>query len=200
MTVSEGDLLRATLRYTYPSAGLALNIFEFVYGGIDKDDEEVLDGIEAWALLWGAIWNELSPAVAELDAVDLVAIDSLGVVIRDLGTAVLGVVGTVPGEVSPAAVAGYVLANTDIPQVRASKYLPGMAEGVIEDGEFNVAAIADLVLILAHWITPYNFAGGGTIFSGVLSSKTTEFELLGDAGTVNSIPAYQRRRKRGVGS
>jgi len=200
MTVSEGDLLRATLRYTYPAAGIALNIFEWTYGGIDREDVDFLADFGEWANDWSGRWNDLAAVDSELDAMDVVAIDNTGQVIRDLGTFLLNVSGTEIGTVSPAAVSGYLLANTAIPQVRGSKYVPAMAESAIDGGEFDAAAIVDLVLLLATYVTPFVLDGGGTVFPGVLSSKTAAFELFTGLGGVETLPAYQRRRKEGVGT
>ena len=200
MTVSEGDIIKLVLDHTYPGAGTALNIFEYTFGGLDRDDASFMEDVaEYFTTGWGAHWQALAPEGAFMDSVSGVIIDIAGVVLRDLGSEIINLEGTAGNEVSPAAVSGYLLANTAIPQVRGSKYVPAIGEASVEQGELSAAALLDLGLLLVEYLNPQVLTGGGTIFPGVLSSRTSQFELFTLQGAIDSRPAYQRRRKVGVG-
>lgn len=201
MTVSEGDIIKLVLDYTYPGAGTALSIFNYVYGGIDRDDAEFMDDIlDDFGTPFAALWALVGGDNATLDNVAGFVVDTAGNVLLDLGERVIDEQGTVGGTAMPAAVSGYLQAYTAVPRVLGKKYLPAIGENAVVNGEFDAPALATLISVLGFYYSPQVLTGGGTIFPGVLSSKVGDFQQFLESGLVQSLPAYQRRRKQGVGS
>lgn len=201
MTITSGDILKLVVDYVYPGAGTALNIFYHVFAGTDEDDQDVLDAIADWVGVdWGDNWAPLSTTTAELNSVAVQIVDGLGVVLRDVGTEQIDRAGATGNEVSPAAVSAYIQADTDLPQVRGSKYIPAISEGVIEQGVLSAAGLLELGLLLVDYFSPIPVSPGNNLFPGVISVKAAGFKAFQTSGNLNGVPAYQRRRKIGVGS
>lgn len=201
MTIEAGDILKIVLEYVYPGAGTALNIFHYVYAGGDEEDEDILDAIEAFFTAeWGVSWQDLAAGDTEMDFFTAQTVDSAGLVIRDVGSRLLNIAGGLQGTVSPAANSSYMQANTSSPQVRGSKYIPGLAEDATAAGILEATAVVALTQMLADYVSQINLGPGNNLFPGVISSRLAGFTIFAGNGLINSIPAYQRRRKIGVGS
>ena len=202
MTLEAGDILSIILEYSYPGASQALNIFNSVFSGNPATDDEALDALEDWATdEWGVNWSSLADDQTVLDTLKVQVVDSAGVVIRDVGSRLLNIEGdAISGSVSPAAVAGYIQADTVLPRVMGRKYVPGIDENQIDQGLFGVGAAVTLVMLLADYIVDVDMVSGGKLSAGVISVSKPGFQTFQGSGNVETVPAYQRRRKEGVGS
>ena len=202
MTLEAGDILSIILEYSYPGASQALNIFNSVFSGNPATDDEALDALEDWATNeWGVNWSSLADDQTILDSLKVQVVDSAGVVIRDVGSRLLNIEGdAISGSVSPAAVAGYIQADTVLPRVMGRKYVPGIDENQIDQGLFGVGAAVTLVALLADYIADVDMVSGGKLSAGVISVSKPGFQTFQGSGNVETVPAYQRRRKEGVGS
>lgn len=199
MAVS-GEIVRVALHYTQPNAGDCMNVFHFRLSGTVGDDESLLDNIgTGWAVSWANIWKTIGASAAVLSHVDVDVVNTDGTVDRNIGSEILNVAGTVGGEVTSAAVSGYLLAYTPIPKARGSKYVPGMCEVGVSSGAFTTGAQAVLLQLLALYLNVYVGSGGLRLNPGVLSLLLVEFVDFLASGAIETLPAYQRRRKAGVG-
>jgi len=198
---SVGEIIRLTMRYSGPAASEMQNIFHYVVDVADTTDTDVLDTLEAWSVAdwWGA-WNNLAAVGVTLEDASVDVVNVNGTVVRAIGSFLIGLAGLEPGSVASAAVSGYILLKTLFPKVRGIKYLPGVAESVIQDGEFNAAGIATLAFCLIQYADTLPAAGSTELIPGVPSTSKATFVPFLDTGIVESIPAYQRRRKPNVGS
>jgi len=200
MTITNGDVVKLTLEYLYPGAGTALNVFHYAYLGADIDDSEAVAALLDWAETeWGPTWAGLASSTATLANAVFEVVNVAGEVLANLGTEVIDIVGTNGGDVEAAAVSGYISANTATPGVRGCKYVPGMASASIDDGTFVAGSAAQLVLLLLDYMETVNVSAGNNFFPVVRSTKLAGFPRLVTAGAINLLPAYQRRRKQGVG-
>lgn len=199
MAVS-GEIVRVALHYTQPNAGDCMNVFHFRLSGTVGDDADVLDGIvDGWLAYWHLLWKSIAASSAVLSHLDADVINIDGTVDRNLGSAIVNVAGTVGGEVTSAAVSGYLLAYTPIPKARGSKYIPGMSEVGVAAGAFTTGVQTVLTQLLILYASQYVGTGGLRLNPGVLSLVLAEFiDFLG-TGLIETLPAYQRRRKAGVG-
>lgn len=200
--ISEGDIIKVILNYIYPGASEALNIFYWVYGGLDKEDAQVLDDLEEFYTdQWGAEWSDLADDNSELENMVVQVVGPDGAVLRDIGLVPLNISGDlIAGSVSPAAVAGYIQGDTAVPRVMGRKYVPAIREESLNQGEFDAAGLVTLGLMLLDYVTRLDPTSGGSFFPGVVSAKEGDFVPFQTSGLIESIPAYQRRRKRGVGT
>ena len=129
---------------------------------------------------------------------DLVSVS--GLVQQNLGVRNINVAGDAPGTTIAAAVSAYLMATTLAPKGRGSKYIPGLAETQTSDGEWSPTALATLSQMLLAYLATINATGGTQLVPGISSRTAQQFLPFLAQGLVESIPAYQRRRKPGVGS
>lgn len=200
MTITNGDIIKLTLEYLYPGAGTALNVFHYAYLGADIDDATAVAALLDWADNdWGDTWDNMAATTATLANAVFETVNVAGEILRDLGTEVIDRVGTNGAEVLPAGVAGYLSANTATPGVRGSKYVPGFSETAVSEGVLTAATAAQMAQLLLDYMATINVSPGNNFFPVVRSTKVAGFPRLLTAGTINLLPAYQRRRKEGVG-
>lgn len=201
MTISNGTILKVVLDYVYPGAGTALNIFNYVYSGADLDDQVVLDGIEDWVTQdWADAWKGLSATEATLENMKVQEVTGLGLVVRDVGFALINQVGINIVGVLPAANSAYIQAYTGIPQVRGSKYVPAISEDEVANGKLTGTGLITLLLLAGFYTDRINLGTGNNLDPGVISKREGGFKQFSGATLTTDIPAYQRRRKEGVGS
>jgi len=200
MTVTSGDILKIVLEYVYPGAGTALNIFTYFYGGEDAEDTDVMDVLETFFDdEWGSKWEDIAPSTATIDNLQAVIVDNTGTTIRDLGFRLIDRPGNLGAEPTPAAAAAYLQGNTIVPQVRGSKYIPALSENAVTDGILNAGAVAQMLLLLGDYLQDVVVTPGNVLRPGVLSKREGGFLSFETGGVFSDIPAYQRRRKVGVG-
>lgn len=195
-----GEIVRLALHYTQPGAGDIMNVFHFKIAGTAPSDVDLLEDLGSWIFdEWGARWVLMAATVANLShfECDIVALD--GTVTRNIGGGIVDMDGTVSADVVPAGVASYLLAYTAIPKARGSKYVPGGAETEVQAGEWSAGYLADLALLLGIYLTPFIGGSGVTLTPGVASLTLGTFVPFLVSGAIDTLAAYQRRRKAGVG-
>lgn len=201
MTITNGDVIKMTLEYLYPGAGVAMNVFHYAYLGADLTDSVAVAALVDWVETeWAPTWVDIASTTATLANAVFEVVNVDGDILVNLGTEILDIDGTVAGEVMPAAVSAYIAANTATPGVRGSKYVPGISETMADNGVFNATALAQIAFLLLDYLDTVNVSAGNNFFPVVRSTKLAGFPRLLTAGTLNTLPAYQRRRKQGVGS
>lgn len=200
MAISNGDLFKLVIEYLYPGAGTALNVFYYFYGGDTVDETDISDAFETFVTVdWYDTWFGLAAQTAAIVGHEVQKVSNTGEILEDIDLQVHNLPGNVPSEVMPAAVSAYLGSKTAIPQVRGSKYVPGIAEQTIDDGIFNAGALANMALLLIDYLKDLNVAGGGILRPGTISKREANFLSFTKVGLLNDVPAYQRRRKVGVG-
>jgi len=196
-----GEIMRATVRYSAPGASIAQNVFHWRLAGSGTDDtvasDKVLDWLEnAWGPTWGALANNQ----AELDSVETSIVNDDGTLNRAVAFDIIGIAGLLMESVSPAGVAAYIALKTIVPRVGGSKYIPFLSEFVTADGLMTPQGLIDMAQLLLFYFDDLSLATGDSLETGVVSSKTIQFEPFLATADLDAIPAYQRRRKQGVGS
>lgn len=200
MTVNPGDIVRTALSYSAPGASEQQNVFFHTLEGGSQPDLDILNSINAWVTnIWHPAWADLCSGEAEIVSFAVDVVNPDGTVARNLGGLPVGLSGGVGGEVTSAAVSGYLLAYTILPKQRGSKYIPGVAEASITNGLFNAEALGDLAVLLALYLGYIDVAAVPLLRPGVLSRTLETFVDFLESGLIEVRPAYQRRRKLGVG-
>ena len=189
-----------TLEYLMPGAGVCMNVFHYAYLGSDQDDATIVDALTDWATLeWGTVWQNIAASSATLANAVFETVDIDGHILRALGAVPLDIDGENGPEVLPAANAAYLQANTATPGVFGRKYVPGLSEASVAEGFLTAASGAQMLALLFDYLDTINVSAGNTLFPVVRSTKLGGFPRLVTAGIINLLPAYQRRRKEGVG-
>lgn len=201
MTVSDGDLVRGTMEYTAANTSQVLNVFYWEYSGSDRGDPGFIDDMETWLEdQWHAAWDTIASIDYTIVDMRFDIVTVAGLLVHHIGTAVSGLAGAITGEPVASGVCGYLQADTDTPKVRGRKFIPGFATQELINSEWTAAAGIALLNLVAEWLTPVEIAGGGDLTPGVLASVIPAFTPFKLTGVSSTIPAYQRRRKKGAGS
>ena len=109
---------------------------------------------------------------------------------------------TVGGDATapvPDGVTALSIGRTGVSKVVGKKYWPLGVETDIVEGIWGSTPTGVYALAAADWIAPFTGASGVTWDPGVWSRAAALFRVFTETAT-SSVPAYQRRRKRGVGS
>ena len=202
MTVADDDILRVVASLLWTDGNVNQNVYNCLIsgGGGPYADQDVADDAEDW----------LDNMYANLTASTTNAIDGNEVIVYKYDS-----VGDDWDEVSsqswtwnpsvatnylPRGVAPLVRLWTTDPDVQGKKYLPGSVEVHLDDGLWSAAYIVSMLAFAADWYTPFVGAATGATFTpGIWSVVGSVLKLGVDHLAANSIPAYQRRRKRNVG-
>lgn len=200
MTVNIGDIIQLTLTYTQPSASIAQNVFHWVAGATSAPDSEVMDELEDWVNNdWGAQWAPVAGVPAVLDAGRVSIMNTNGTVDRVLGVLDFSIVGSGGSAIDVAAVSGFIRLFTNEPKQRGRKYVPFVSDANLISGLLSSGTMAQMALLLAEWIAVLTTTGGLTLTPGLLSRTLLAFEPFISTAATTNVPAYQRRRKPGVG-
>jgi len=201
--MDEGEITRSVIHYASPGASDQQNVIYHIYGAATEvADSLVLEAFnEYFNDEWAPQWADLAADSSQMDEVTIDVIDVNGLIVRTLGTVLVGLIGNGLGGVTAAGVAGYMLLRTLEPRSRGSKFVPGLDEGSIEQGILTPTAVADLILLTLIWGDTIDV---DVIFNalrpGVVSIAQGVFREFLSIGAAEQVPAYQRRRKLATGS
>lgn len=202
MTIVSGDILRCVASMLWDDGNVVQNVFncEVSGGGSPFDDDDVIDDIEDWM---DDMYANLTIFVNEdLDGntIHTYKYDSGDDDWDEVGSSVWNWLPSAAGDQLPRGVAGLARLWTSDPDVQGKKYLPGFAETDLVDGLYSGALLVAILLFAADWYTPFVGAASGATFTpGVWSVVGSVFRAAVEHYAASAIPAYQRRRKRGVG-
>lgn len=100
----------------------------------------------------------------------------------------------------PRGVSALVNLKTTDPDVSGKKYVGGWTEAGLTDGLWPALILSQLLSFGMDWYDPFVGGTSGASWApGIWSVVDTVFKLAGSTVIIPTIPAYQRRRKRGVG-
>lgn len=202
MTLSTGDIVKIVSTLLWTDGNVMQNVFNAVLTGAGGpwDEADIIDDSLVWlADMFGEITTVVSDTVDGsssegyvYDAID----DDWDQFETDNWTFNPS---NATGEL-PRGAAALLNAKTTDPDVNGKKYLGGFAEGSLALGLWGAATVADLVDFGAGWVIPFVGATSGADWTpGIWSPTRTVFLPSNLVVTIPTIPAYQRRRKRGVG-
>lgn len=203
MTIPTGTILRVVANLGWTDGEINQNVFNCVISGAGGpwDEFDVIDDCEDW----------LDNMYANLTTIVTNAMDGLSTIVYKYDT-VGGdwdEVGTNPftwnptgdaNQVLPRGVAGLVTAKSTDPDRDARKYLAGFLEAQLIDTLWSAATVVFMAAFGADWVTPFVGAATAADFTpAVWSVLDSVAKDLVDTIIIPTIPAYQRRRKQGVG-
>jgi len=203
MSLSNGDILRIAVSLLMPDSVIAQNIFYAVLtAGTDPYDEaDIISDVKDYIEDIYESWDSIGDSGVSLDNIQVYVYDSVDDDWDEVGSDTSSVAGLVSGDMLPHGVAAYTQARTTDPDVSASKYWPGLTETSQSEGNWVSATMTQLAALAAIWVAgDTGAASGATLEAGVWSTKNTNFFAFNGNVVVNGFPAYQRRRKPGVGT
>lgn len=204
MPVSNGDLLRVTLKYSLPQTVEALNVFSYRFDGSNATlDQTVLDDFGLFFTNWALAWQSISAVTAFVQAVKVAKL--VGGELEDLGETPINTGGSAGGGMLSHGAAPVLRAVLSGGRGQARKFIPGMTELFSDESIITptgLSALAILAAIYASEINPTFFPGVVEIYTpGTFEQAVSPvFRTMPAASIVNGIMGYQRRRKPGVGS
>lgn len=202
MALDVGTVLRVVATLIWLDGNLNQNVFNATIAGsggpYDEDEvaDDMLDWVEAMYLeIVGSLSDEVDGSqvqVYEYDAID----DDWD----EVGTKTWSYDPAVATDQLPRGVALLINCRTIDPDVQGKKYLGGYTELAVTDGLFGGGSISQAADFADVWLTAFMGATSGADFQPVIWSPTgTTAKLVTGDFSIATIPAYQRRRKRGVG-
>lgn len=202
MAISTGTILKVVATLLWTDGNVAQNVFATLISGAGGpwDEGDIVDDLVAWVdAMYTTVEDQMAVAISG-SQVQVYEWDPVGTDWDEIGSDPWVFIGVNVTDQLPRGVAGLLNSKSTDADSSGKKYLPGLCEGAVTDGLWTVAALADFVDFGAEYVV--NFVGGitGADFDpGVWSVKDEVLNLFTNTVVIPTIPAYQRRRKRGVG-
>lgn len=202
MSVTTGAILRVVVSSLWTDGNINQNVFNAVVtgGGSPWDSADIVLDAISWAEdlffnITGATSNEMDGSMVQVYEYDSIDDDW-----DEVGSGAFTWNPVGAGDQLPRGVAALINLKTTDPDVSGKKYLGGMAEANADDGLWNVGVLADILSFAVDWYAGFVGTDSGADWApGVWSPTHTVFKLALPSVVIPTIPAYQRRRKRGVG-
>lgn len=196
-----GENLRVVAKYTAPNSSEILNVFYYAYSGAGDTDAAVLAECDTFFTdNWGLRWKNFASNDYRFTEIELDVLADDGTVTRNVGSAAIGLDGTLSVDMVPTGASALLTADTIFPKQRGRKFVPGLNENGVLDSLITPTSLALLVLLTVEYIAAITGTLNGQLTPGVLSRTLVDFVAFGSSGAVTDVPAYQRRRKPNVGS
>lgn len=202
MTISTGTILRVVATALWTDGNTVQNVFNVTIagGGGPWDEADVVDDCLDWVENMYA--NMVTAASDELDGsqVQVYERDVVGDDWDEIGSTPWVWTPTVAGDYLPRGVAALINAKSTNADVSGKKYLGGLPEANCTEGLWVAATVVILAAFGVDWSTAFVGATTAADFLPAIWSTVdkTAYPMTG-IQIVPTIPAYQRRRKRGVG-
>jgi len=202
MSVSTGDILKVVTTLAWSDGNLMQNVFGLLItgGGGPWTDDDVIADLLTWiGLVFGSFGGHMSDEVAG-SQIQVYKYDAIGDDFDEVGSTAWTFA---PSEVTdqlPRGAALLVGGRSEDPDVLGKKYIGGLCEDNNVDGLWGSVILLAAIDFAEDWIG--TFVGGTSAADytpGVWSVVQKALIPFRDSYYINAIPAYQRRRKRGVG-
>lgn len=203
MSFTNLDIMKVDLRWQVGSIGFACNVFQAQLSQETPHavaDLTVLTGAGAWVT---DILSYMQPFIVVDCVVDICQVyKKIGPLWNLVGPAPVLFTPVNGSDPLPSGVAALVTAYTPVSKVIGKKYFPGLSENGQTAGLWVGSVLAAMLQSGLAWIAPFNLdpSSEGRFYPGVWSLKQALFVAFAPALSTRDIPAYQRRRKQGVGS
>lgn len=202
MALTTGAILRFVVSMNWTDGNIMQNVYAALItgGGGPWDEGDVLDDLEDWADAMYA--NITTTIVSDVNGNEVFGYvwDPVNLDFDLFGSEPWTWLPSEAGQQLPRGVAGFMKAPTQDPDVQGRKYIGGSSENSAASGIWTAPYIAALALFGGDWITPFiGLLTAATFTPGVWSVKNSVFVPFENEVNILTIPAYQRRRKRGVG-
>lgn len=200
MTIAGGAALKIAQEINMPESVVAMNIF---YMDADFTGPQAESAVLTACRLWiEDVYDTVEAIMSDeltLGSMTLYQYNSITDQWDNKGSRSPTGAGTSTTSMLPHGVCGMVRGYSVNPRSIARKYLPGMPEDRSADGAWDGTALAALAAFGVAWATEAVFDTTEKLTPSVWSVKDTTLYALSGTEVVLAHPAYQRRRRPGVG-
>lgn len=202
MSITVGDVLKVVAIMSTVDGNIFENVFSAVIGGSGGpyDDDDIVDDAVAWLdAMYANVTNYVSNLIDGSEA-RIYVYDPVDDDYDEVGSGAWS--WNPASSIEPAAwgVAGLINAKTTDPDVSGKKYLPGFHQQNLVDSLWISGAVTAMAAFAADWVTGFTGGTSGADWvPGIWSVARTNFYACSGTVLIPTIPAYQRRRKQGVG-
>lgn len=208
MVVAHDDVVKVVLDIDCPDSVIAQNVYYYQLDDQVPDNPSnsaILNALDAEFSALGALVDQLIHSDYSWDEIKVDRVEwnvDVWETVENIGIADISVAGTSVGGAAPHGVAVTLTGNTQRPQTRARKFLPGFSEGEMANSTLSGTVLTALALFVTEWLNGKLVAGSATLEPVVLgqSGPSAGIIYLLTSAAINGITGYQRRRKPGVGS
>lgn len=202
MSIPTGTILKVVATLAWLDGNLMQNVFALLIsgGGGPWDEDDVISDLLLWI---GSTFNAFGGHMSdEVDGsqIQVYKYDTVGLDWDEVGSNAWTFD---PDEATEQVARGVSLligGRTTDPDTLGKKYIGGLCEDNSIDGLWGSALLLSAITFATTWITSFAGPSSGANFApGVWSVKNDAYVQFRDAYYISAIPAYQRRRKRGVG-
>lgn len=198
--ITQGDVLRATATFLTDGVDVTQWVWtsEAVTTGIEDTDtiaQAFFSTLEtAWQAAENIILDQIQGSVLELALYDLGA-DKWNTFVQ---ISIASLVGTDTGSYLPLGVALLTKMVSTRAKALGKKFMFGINENHIEDGQFDAGAVANGLAFIALFIQPVQAV---SLFfqTGAFNQDINDFNVFTGDVFADSNASYQRRRKPTVG-
>lgn len=202
MSITVGEILQIVAVIQWLDGDIMQNVFNAVVSGSGGPftEADVVDDMEEWmdevfANITGRVSDECDGSEVRVYVYDPIDDDW-----DEIGTNAWVWDPSAAGEQLPRGVSSLINCKTADPDVNGKKYFGGFTETDSSDGLWDAAHLTAMGLTGLDWITAFVGSTSGADFTpGVWSPTRTNFLQMSGQIVIPTIPAYQRRRKQGVG-
>lgn len=202
MTVAVGDILRVVAVLSWLDGDLLQNVFNVKVdaGSGPFADADVIDDMVDWLDAMylnfvGVMSDEINGSEARVYKWDTVGLDW-----DEVGIEAFTFNPTAATEQLPRGTALLINAKSTNPDVSGKKYIGAYTEAGVTDGLFTAGEVSRGADFAVDWFGDFTGGASAADFDPGIWSPTAElFYSMGEVAIIPSIPAYQRRRKNGVG-
>lgn len=197
MSVAPNNVIRVTFNQRDAGGNLIQNVFHMRNdSGLTLDNATVLDDMHDW----------LSNMILQLDDIQVDSFDYESCRVYNVTTdepvGEIGFAGpphgTLADDPMPSGVAALVTLDTGHKRALGKKFFGGLAETATTGGSFNGAFLADMAGVLAYLLGVQSVNTHDYMPGSWRDVVNTFYPFI--SAVARAIPAYQRRRKTGVGA
>lgn len=203
MTVTVGDILKVVCTLVWTDGNIAQNVFNARIGGSGGPftDGDIVDDAESWSDTMFANLVAVMTTLIDGSQIQVYKYDAIDDDFDEVGTVGWTFDPTLVAHQLPRGSAGLSTCRTSDADVQGKKYLTGFTENHLTDGLYTVSLLTLILGFADDWVTPFvGGTSGASWVPGIWSPKNSALYDCDDSYTASAIPAYQRRRKRGVGA
>lgn len=201
MTIATTRPLKLVQRFTMPDSVEAINVFYFETDFTTPQAEStVISQLEDWIEdLYGTLTTAITSDTT-LGTFTLYEWDTLNTQWDSVGEGSPSVSFAATGNMLPHGVAALVRAYSENSRSIGRKYIPGMSDQTQVDGDWTAATLTALAAFGNMWDNTPSWGTAESLIPSVWSRFYMDMRHLSGVEVILAQPAYQRRRRPGVGS